>query len=399
MTGFWLIAAGLVLLAYGLFWWSLRRPPTLDERAQLDANLLVHRSRRLELAQELREGKISSSQFNELIAELDRELLDLTPQPIPVGRTESFKGLATVVATLVVIPLIALTLYFSLGRVDLISAGTTPPNAQAMPDSLEAGVQRLKLRLRDNPDDPEGWLLLGRSYQALGQADQAKTAYEQALRLLPENLDLKARYAEVLAQLQGGDLRGQPQQLLQEILKADPNHPYALWLSGLAALHQGERELARRHWQALLYQIPPDSSAASQLREMMAKAGLTSDDQLPAPAPVRVQVKVQLAPGLTSRAHPEDTVYIFARAARGPPMPLAIIRKQVKDLPLTVTLDDSMAMVPQMKLSNFERVVLGARVAKSGNAQGAPGDLEGWTNEISTEQDKPQTIVIDQVRS
>lgn len=397
MTVFWLVAAGLVLLAYGLFWWSLHRPPMMDERAQLDANLNVHRSRRLELEQELREGKISSSQFNGLIAELDRELLDLMPPPIPAGRTEGFKGLATVSATLTVIPLIALALYFSFGRPDLISAGTTPPKAQAMPDSLEAAVQRLTARLRDNPADPEGWLLLGRTYQALGQADKAKTVYEQALRLIPENLDLKARYAEVLAQLQEGDLRGKPQLLLQEILKAEPNHPYALWLSGLAALHEGDRELARRYWQTLLDQMPPDSAAANQLREVMSKAGLAS--QPAAHAPVQVQVKVQLAPGLTSRAHPNDPVYIFARAAQGPPMPLAIIRKQVKDLPLTVTLDDTMAMVPQMKLSNFKRIVLGARVAKSGNAQGAPGDLEGWTNEVAIDKDKPQTIVIDQVRS
>lgn len=397
MTVFWLVAAGLVLLAYSLFWWSLHRPPRVDERAQLDANLTVHRSRRLELEHELREGKISSAQFDALIAELDRELLDLLTPQSPAGRTEGFKGLATVTATLALIPLLALALYFELGRPDLISTGTTQPKAQAMSDALEAGVQHLKQRLRDHPNDPEGWLLLGRTYQALGQLDQAKTVYEQALGLLPENLDLKARYAEALAQLQSGDFRGKPALLLQEILKTEPNHPYALWLLGLAALHQGDRDLARTYWQRLLEQMPPDSPVANQLREMMVKAGI-ADDQPTTQAPAQVQIQVQLAPGLTSHAHPEDPVYIFARAAQGPLLPLAIVRKQVKDLPLTVTLDDSMAMMPQLKLSNFKRIVLGARVAKSGNAQGAPGDLEGWTNELAIEEDKLITILIDQVR-
>lgn len=397
MTGFWLTALGLILLAYGLFWWCLRRPLKADRRDLLEANLNVHHSRRLELEQELQEGKISSAQFEALIAELDRELLDLSSLSTETGSTEDFKGLIAVTSVLALIPLIALALYFNLGRPDLI--GASQSQNQALPAPLEAEAERLAARLQANPKDSEGWLLLGRTYQALGQIDKAKTVYEQALGFHPDDLNLKVRYAEVLAQLQEGDLRGKPSLLLQEVLKADPNHPYALWLAGLAALQEGDRELAHRHWQTLLDQMPPNSAAATQLREIMAKAGLSIDGQPPSAASVQVKVSVQLAPELTSRVHPDDPVYIFARAAQGPPMPLAIARKQVKDLPLTVTLDDTMAMMPQLKLSSFKRIVLGARVAKSGNAQGAPGDLEGWTGEVSIEDDNPHTIVIDRVRS
>ncbi len=395
MTVFWLVVIGLVLLAYGLFWLSLARSQNrLTE--QQNANLAVHQNRLAELEQELNVGKIARAQFDELVAELELELGDL-PASTQTDRSARFKGLAALVAALAVLPMLALAVYFNLGRPDLIGGKVGHTEAKATSDSLDAVIQRLEQHLAQNPDDPEGWALLGRSYQALGRAEQAKTAYERALSLLPDNLDLKARYAEVLADLQGS-LAGQPQRLLEEILASDPNHPYALWLSGLAALHEGDRNLAQRYWQTLLEQLPKDSAAANQLREVMAKAGLTSDGSSQPTPPAKVQVTVQLAPSLNPRVHPEDPVYIFARAAEGPPMPLAIVRKQVKDLPLTVTLDDSMAMLPQLKLSNFKRIVLGARVAKSGNAQGAPGDLEGWTDEVAVGEDSQKILVIDRVR-
>jgi cytochrome c-type biogenesis protein CcmH len=396
MTVFWLVVIGLVLLAYGLFWLSLARSQNRSTEQQ-NANLAVHQNRLAELEQELNVGKIARAQFDELVAELELELGDL-PASTQTDRSARFKGLAALVAALAVLPMLALAVYFNLGRPDLIGGKVGHTEAKATSDSLDAVIQRLEQHLAQNPDDPEGWALLGRSYQALGRAEQAKTAYERALSLLPDNLDLKARYAEVLADLQGS-LAGQPQKLLEEILASDPNHPYALWLSGLAALHEGDRNLAQRYWQTLLEQMPKDSAAANQLREVMAKAGLTSDSSSQPTPPAKVQVTVQLAPSLNPRVHPEDPVYIFARAAEGPPMPLAIVRKQVKDLPLTVTLDDSMAMLPQLKLSNFKRIVLGARVAKSGNAQGAPGDLEGWTGEVTVGEDSQKLLVIDQVRS
>ncbi|MCX8049844.1 MAG: c-type cytochrome biogenesis protein CcmI [Methylohalobius sp.] len=392
MIAFWLVASGLVLLAYGLFWWSLRRLPNVA--VDPNANLVVHNSRLFELEQELAAGKLSHAEFTALAAELEQELRDLPARANPV-LNERLKGATAIAATLAVLPMLALGLYFGLGRPDLLGAKTE--QAQ-IPASLEAGIQRLEQRLAQNPNDLEGWLLLGRSYQALARPEPAKAAYERALALAPNNLDVKARYAEALADLQGG-IAGQPQKLLEEILAADPNHPYALWLSGLAALHEGDREKARAHWQKLLAQMPPASPAAEQLRQVMAKAGLSSDVQPTSPSHAQVQVTVQLAPDLNSRVRPEDPVFIFARASEGPPMPLAIVRRQVKDLPLTVTLDDTSAMLPQLKLSNFKRVVLGARIAKSGQAQGAPGDLEGWTSEILVGEDTPKVIVIDRVRS
>ena len=404
MMLFWLIAAVLILAAYLLFWWTLRRPPQLNTQTDLKANLAAHRQRRRELEQELADGKIDHEQYDQLLAELDRDLLDLTTQPETTARAP-YQGILPVFMSLGLIPLAAMLLYFSLGRPDLLNPRTLE-NArtaagQATPPSLEAAIAKIERRLQDHPDDLEGWVLLARSYQATGQADKAVAAYRKALALASDNPDLKVRYAEALAQANGGDLRGEPVKILTAVLAEHPDHPYALWLAGMAALHEGDKAKAQNYWGKLLAQMPPGSQPRQQLTAMMRKAGLQvpeDSDKSPAAGGPAIQVSVRLAPELAAKARPDDPVFIFARAANGPPMPLAIVRKQVKDLPLTVTLDDSQAMMPQLKLSRFPKVIVGARVAKSGNAKGAPGDLEGQSGPVAVPGSPRIELVIDRIR-
>lgn len=404
MTAFWIIAAALILLTYGLFWWHLRKAPNGERYNQVQANLKVHKLRRQELEQELAEGKISRPQLEKLLSELDRELLDQLPRDHPnLSNPASYKGLSLVLASLVSLPVIAFAVYMNLGRPDLI--GAQPEADKVQPPSLEAGIRRLKERLQGNPQDLEGWVLLARSYQAVGQVDQALDAYRQALQLAPDHPDLQLRYGEALAQSRQGNLQGEPVKIIQQILESHPDHPYALWLAGMAALQIDDKENARRYWNRLLAQMPEASPAAKQLIAMMERAGIavtnakTADKTTPVnTSPARVVVKVALAPELAAQADPSDALFVFARAAKGPPMPLAIVRKQVKDLPLTVTMDDSMAMMPQMKLSRFDSIVIGARVAKTGDAKGAPGDLEGWTEAVPLQADQPYQVTINQVR-
>ena len=404
MTAFWLTTAALILAAYLLFWWTLRKPPRLSPEADLEANLAAHRQRRRELTRELNDGKIDREQYEQLLAELDRDLLELSDRSAAEAKP-SYQGMVPVFAVLATMPLAAMALYFTLGRPDLLD-GRTAQARGPTPPSLETAIAKIEARLKQHPDDLEGWVLLARSYQATGQTAKAVEAYRKALKLAPEHPDIQVRYAEALAQSRGGDLSGEPEKILQEVLKRHPDHPYALWLAGMAALHAGDRAAAQRHWERLLAQMPPGSEPRRQLTAMMRKAGLAVPETATKPAGqaaaggAAVQVTVRLDPKLAAKAKPDDPVFIFARAAEGPPMPLAIVRKQVRDLPVTVTLDDSLAMMPQMKLSRFSKVVIGARVAKSGNAKGAPGDLEGWTRPVTLGQDESSvTVVITQVRS
>lgn len=398
MTQFWSLAALLVLLGLGLF------VPTLLGRRRGDAvgrgelNLLIHRQRRRELAAEA----FDTRQAEALRAEMDRALLDdldtvpAAPpdQPPAAGRTAVIAGLLAAVT-------LGVVLYGQLGRLDLVES--PPASGAEARESLQATIEQLAARLAKAPNDLQGWLLLGRSLQALGNAQKALTAYEFAHKLAPDNLDVTALYAQALAENNGGSMTGQPAALIAAILARDPRHPTALWLGGLAAAERGDMAQAAGYWRALAAQLPPGSEDYGAVADYIARAeatahaGEASTATAESTAGARISVHVSLSPALQAQTAPEDSVFVFARAAEGPPMPLAVVRRKVRDLPLDVTLDDSMAMMAGRKLSSFERIVIGARVSKSGQPTPSPGDLQGLSAPLLSSTTAPQAVEIHEV--
>ncbi len=279
----------------------------------------------------------------------------------------------------------------------------TPPVVASGPDALAQAearissmVDRLAERLKTRPDDAEGWQMLGRSYATLGKHGQAIGAYETALRLRPNEPTLLAELAFSAAitnrRVGGADSA----QLLQRALKLDPRNPKALALAGTLSLERKDYQGAVQYWEQLARNEPADSPLGRQIQASIAQARQlagsqsallpVADDALasitapPAPraaAAGTVNGTVTLAPALQGRVSPDDTVFVFARAVNGSRMPLAVLRKQVKDLPLRFTLDDSLAMSPAAKLSSAANVVVGARISKSGKAGAQEGDLQG----------------------
>ncbi|ACB33820.1 Tetratricopeptide TPR_2 repeat protein [Leptothrix cholodnii SP-6] len=271
------------------------------------------------------------------------------------------------------------------------------------PEQIAALADRLRERLQTEPDNAEGWAMLARAYNMLGRAEDAAPAYKRAIELNGQDAGLMSDYADILAVSNDRQLEGEPLKLIERALKIDPNQPKALSLAGTAAFNRKDYAGAVRYWERILVNLPPDSPMLDQVRGSVDEArklgGLPARSATaattaaavapaaqPAPAAARatadaataqVSGTVTLSKDLAGKAGPDDTVFIFARAAEGPRMPLAILRKQVKDLPVTFKLDDSTAMGPQMKLSNFPQVVVGARISKSGNAMPQPGDLQG----------------------
>ena len=396
MTSFF-FAAALMLLAGLMFFLPAltgkRRKNLLNDRAGL--NLALHRQRQQELALEAANPEVLAS----LTAESERNLLgDLEVAGNAVAQS-STSGQIALAASLVILPIAALTAYFALGRPDLLDK----PPAASMPDTRVA-IDRLTQRLSKNPNDLEGWVLLGRSLQTTQQPQQAAQAYEFAMKLAPDSLDLKAHYAETLAEANQGSMAGKPAEIVQDILANNPNHTRGLWLAGIAAAEHQDMAGARQYWEKLKSQFPEDSQEARDLTAYMARLGeppATANPQTTeagqAATTASIRVKVTLSEPLAGRSTPDDAVFIFARAAEGPPMPLAVVKKQVKDLPLEVVLDDSMAMRPGMTLSAFERVVVGARVSKSGQPMPSPGDLQGLSAPVKPGQDTQQSVTIDQV--
>jgi cytochrome c-type biogenesis protein CcmH len=176
----------------------------------------------------------------------------------------------------------------------------------------------------------------------------------------------------------------------------------ALWLGGMAKVQQGDVVTAIKLWKKLVALLPPGSESQQEIQALLAK--IESEQPKVAAQPeatqkanvpgVAIDVQVSLAPELQKSASPGDTVFIYAQALSGPKMPLAIVRKQVSDLPLTVSLNDTMAMMPNMKLSNFPKVKLLARISKSGNAVSQPGDLIGVIDQVALTDKGSHKIVI-----
>jgi cytochrome c-type biogenesis protein CcmH len=289
-------------------------------------------------------------------------------------------------------------------------AASAPHEVSA--EQIAAMVDRLAERLKSKPDDGEGWLMLARSYVAIGKHAQAVDAFAQAARLRPNDADLLADYADALAMKNNRSLTGEPTTLVERALQIDAKNPKALALAGTAAFDRQDYAGAVRYWEQVTQVEPADGPYATQLRgaidEARQRAGMPAvaasasapKGQAPSTAlagdtAARIDGTVRLAPTLQARVSPDDTVFIYARAVEGPRMPLAILRKRAGELPLTFTLDDSMAMSPDAKLSGAGRVLVGARISKSGNALPQPGDLQGTASSVAVGSTGVQ-LVIDQ---
>ena len=275
-------------------------------------------------------------------------------------------------------------------------------------DKIQSMAEGLAARLKDDPNDATGWAMLARSYMVLGRYPEAVPAFKRATALVHDDAQLYADYADALAMANDRNLSGEPMALVAQALKIDPNNLKALTLAGTDAFERKDYATTIKDWEKVAQLGANDSEFVQQVRQgiaeardLAAKAGVkvpppAAGTAMPAAATPSagapamaaagvngVSGRVSLSAALAKQASPDDTVFVFARAAQGPRMPLAIVRKQVKDLPFDFTLDDSTAMSPQMKLSNFQQVVVGARISKSGNAMPQPGDLQGISSTVS----------------
>lgn len=519
MMEFWAAAAALMA---GALWFVI--PPLLNSReaaepAHRDTLLALHRDRLAELEADRERGTLSPAQFDEARADLERQLLtDLVADraaAVPAARPQpSWLPRALALA----LPLAAVTFFLGhqQGGRELPQALATAPPAMGAPAvgeaaakphpaagaqagdsgapaqamSMEEAVVRLEKRLKDKPDDGDGWLLLGNSYRYLGkrrEADEAfaraaklgKTpppaptpqatasavptdspasapdtsatppatapaaddealaaltskleknpadaqgwaalanlhqqkkrysdaaaAWRHALAIDPQQADWLAAAADALGSA-AGSLEGEPLALIGQALDKDPNHVKALWLAASAARQRGQHGEALALWQRLAKVLPPASDdariIAANIEEARADASRETSPPPSTGPPAANTVAaihgvVVIDGELGKELAGDETLFVFARAVDGPPMPLAVLKKRAADLPLSFTLDDSMSLMPAAKLSDAQEVVVGARVSKSGNAIAQPGDMQGWSGTVQVKSGVEVRIVID----
>ncbi len=406
---FWLLIAAMLCVAVLLLAIPLwRQRQGEDTVAPVDDNLRWYERRQRELAQERALGQLDEAAFKQAQTELDRQLLNDVREPAAPAVPHSAR--ATAIAVVVLLPALALGTYLYLNP-DLQSRLTQTQAkdiSAAQRTELAQLVEALTRRIQQKPDDGMAWLLLGRGQLVLGKTEQALASLREARRLLGDDPRVLTDYAEALAQRNNGlTLAGEPQQLLDQALAKAPDYGKALWLGGLAAAGAGKYDLAIERWRHLLQQMPDNSEMAGLIREniAIAQTRLGAVPPAAAQAPVasgqagaaKLMVKVSLLPDLRGRLTAQDSLFVYAQAPQGPPMPLAVVRKPASELPLTVQLDDSQAMLPNHRLSNYDQVMITARISHSGQATPQPGDLIGRVGPLETRRTAPIELVIDSV--
>lgn len=294
---------------------------------------------------------------------------------------------------------------FALYRVVGTPAALDPQAAAPMPATLDDAVTQLEAELKKQPNEPEGWRLLGKSYAALQRYDDAQKAFERAVQLLPTDADLLVEAAQArLFNNADRKLDAQAIAWLDKAVAINPDHQRALWFVGLAQRQEGKHAEAAKTWEPLLAKVDPNTATTlrAQINEARAEAGLPPlADAAPAPAadaaPALLTVTVDLAPALKDKLAPSDTLFVFARQMGGPPMPVAAKRLPVSAFPVTVPLGDGDSPMPTLKLSQLPQVQLVARVAKGNGPAAQSGDLEATAVTADVKAGNTYTLTIDRV--
>jgi cytochrome c-type biogenesis protein CcmH len=414
MIEFW---AGVVLLVAIALWFIVRpllKPRPSSEVLRSEENIAFYRGQLSDLEEERRSGAVNAEQYEKAKREIEARLIedvDVNERSVTSARPAR----ATAFSLLALLPVGAFAIYLVVGAplaLDPRFLAENDPAHAVDRKELEAMVERLAEKLQQEPDNLEGWVMLARSYKHFGRFDEAARAYGRVVARAEPNASLLADYADVLAMAQGQKLQGEPEKLIAKALELDPKHLKALALAGSAEFEKKNYAAAAKHWERMLPLVPPDSEQAKAINANVAEArslaGLGAAKAEAAPAARmadgppqgagRVSGTVQLAPELASKVAPTDSVLVYARPATGSRMPLAVMRKQARDLPLTFTLDDTNAMTPEMTLSKHEQVVILARVSKKPGAAALPGDLEGVSTPVRNSASNVNVVIDTEIR-
>lgn len=401
---YWIVVSVLLLIAFVIIIPPLWKKTEIEDADSDQRNVSIAKERAIDLKQQLQAGRLTQQQFDEEYGELELTLGDDLDIEQKIN-TSSSQGSWVVPVIALCVPLFSVLTYFSLGEPDaLIKAEMKQPQHAGGGQDINSMVLQLAERLKKDPSNAKDWRMLGRSFKYLKQYKLAANSFKKAYNILGDEPVLMLQYADSLVMANGGVFTGKPAELIFKALEKAPNDETGLWLAGMAKAEQKEFSQAISYWSKLLAGLPADSDSAKQVNSLIAQVkaqstGVQAAEQTveteakaESESSVTIKVQVSISDSIKAKVSQNDTVFIYAKALTGPPMPLAIVRKIVSDLPLTVTLDDAMAMMPTMKLSNFKAVKVMARVSKSGTAMQQKGDFIG-SLELS-ELTKNQAVVI-----
>ncbi len=393
MTDFWIAASALLLVALAFLLLPIlrgRRAQAEEDRTAL--NVALYEERLAELTAQHAAGTLSDAQLEAGRADAARELLEDTENSDSPKIAKLGRSVPLIAAVLV--PLVGYGLYMHWGASDKVQMAR---QFSEQPRTVEEMTAHLEQAVKEQPDSAEAWYFLGRTYMNQERPADAAKAFARVVELAGRQPELLGQWAQ--AQYFAGDRQWseQLQALTDEALQADPQELTSLGLLGIAAYEEGRYQDAVRFWEQLVAALPENDPSREAIRGGIERArqqvdggsGNAAAGEAPAAASTQaaaLQIQVQLDPKVAETVSPEDSVFVFARAVNGPPVPLAAKRLTVGDLPATVTLSDADAMVPSLKISSVEQVTVMARVSRTGDA--TKGEWIGQSEALETRGDK-----------
>lgn len=422
MIIFWLIAGAMTLFALAVLVPNLWRSETSKVAEQQSANVAIVDEQLSQLEVLHKSGEIDQHEFDERKTELELALalsLDANTPVVQSTGADNWisSGRILGVFILLALPVSAYVLYQYIGtpnalNPEFIASQSVAEDQQVA--SIDELLPRLEEHLAQSPDDVRGWRLLGVTYLRLQRFDDASMALEKALALTPDDPDVMLQLADAKAMSVGGKLAGEPVQLVENALAIVPENPQGLWLLGMYHREQNEHEPALEIWEKLSGLLQQDPKAREEVlalakesrvalgieeeaAQTQANVTTATQSENKVSASKSIVVNVGIDPSIAAKVAPEHSVFIYAKAVSGPPMPLAVTKKTVADLPIELVLDDSLAMVAGMTLSSFDEVVVGARISLSGNPVAQPGDFYAEVQPVKPGQSAPVLLNIESV--
>ena len=402
---FWIVVTSLLALALVILLVPLIRSSRAqqgDQRQQ--QNIQIAREKKQQLEAQLADGEIDQASYDSAFLDLQTSLaLELDSSE---ADSEKSRGKWMAIVVFLVIPATSVALYLVYGEYrvienpELVRAAPRQQTAAAPQMNLDEMVVGIKERLRANPEDAEGWFMLGRTLMGKQQYNEAVTAFQRSNDLIADEPGILFALADALAMQNNGNLLGEPEALVKRGLALAPRFPNGLWLAGMAAEQRQDYKAAHAYWTQLLPLIMDNPGSLREIKGLIAMleerepelASMVSNSAI-------LNLVVDISADLKSRSNPAAAVFVYAKAMQGPPMPLAVRKLQLSDLPVTLTLSDDDAMMPTMKLSTFDQVIVGARVSSSGKPVAQAGDFYTEIEVVDSKNPPEQiTLTIDQVK-
>jgi len=407
---FWILVSVLVVVAVAWLAPVLLREKPLRELDRKQQNVTIARERLDEIAAEHASGEMTSDVYEEVKEELEASLIDdVDDQDKDTGQQIKGNGSGKLVLLILVflIPLGTVALYQHLGSPHLLEyAGANSGGDHSIQhmaqgaETIEDLIDKLNARLEKNPEDGEGWYLLARTHMSRQSFPEALEALEKALGVLGDHPAILTGMADAAAMINAGDLTGKPTEYLERALELDPDNTTGLWLGGMAAQQAGKFQLAVDRWSRLIPLLAQEAESQQQVQELInqavheAKASGIEVKVAEIKVATAKAITVNLSADVPAAVSPDSAVYVFAVAAAGPPMPLAAVKVSFSELPTEIILDDSSAMMPEMKISGIDEVVVSARVSMSGDPLPKAGDYSSHRVKMDFKESTAIDLVI-----